>query len=130
MAMRDPDSYVTVFVRMPRAVKEVLDETVRGMNAAREIGERVHSVNEMVNRCVAEVLAPAFDAAANRMREAVSAAVRPTREVKAKKPAWNRPKKRERRAYGKAKWNRPDRKALPAGKRGGSIASEVTRGRR
>ena len=32
------DGYVTVFLRVPKGVKDVLEETVRGMNEARQIG--------------------------------------------------------------------------------------------
>jgi len=120
------DGYVTVFLRVPKGVKDVLEETVRGMNEARQIGERMHSVNEVVTRCVVDVLSPAFDRAGRDLATAL-------RGVKRDRVERSKRKHDGRTAAGRmAKPSKPSkpsktRKALPSRKRGG-MAAEVTRG--
>ena len=49
---------VALFVRVAPATRDLLVETVRGMNASRGPGDSEVSLGQLVERCVHEVLAP------------------------------------------------------------------------
>lgn len=99
----NPERYATLFIRVPKEVKEVLDETIAGMNRVLQLGERVHTMAEVVTRCIREQLAPTGDPAWTETMRRAQASARPR-----KRPA------------------RPKRKALPAKKRAKlSVAAEV-----
>lgn len=62
--MAEADMTVGLFCRVSPAAREVLSESLRGINASRALGEAKVSLGALVERCIVETLGGGEPAAA------------------------------------------------------------------